>query len=168
MFALTPPPAEIGELLVRMTRLEWPTSEDQRLAYFAALDLQDVDEPSRSVEYPESTMLRFATSIPGVDGNCSMFRDEFLGLSLFGYNERAANSAAARVGYAALQEHLCDHLGPPVEEWGSESEPACLWRPGPLLLDLYYFQRPSSGIMVGPSHAERSAANDAAAAERPS
>jgi hypothetical protein len=50
----------------------------------------------------------------------------------------------------------------PVEKWGSPSEPACLWRSGPLLLDMYCFQRRSSGIMIGPSHAERSADNDAA------
>ena len=164
---LDPAPAEIGDLLIRMTKLEWPTTEEERLSYFAALGLRDGERLPPHDDDPETSPIRFTTAIAGVDGIGSVFRDEFLGVSLFGYNKPVADSPTARAGYAALKTQLSDELGPPVEEWGSDSEPACLWRPGPLLLEMHCFQRHGSGIMVSPSHAERSAANDAAAVGRP-
>jgi hypothetical protein len=126
------------------------------------LGLDDLDELPRRAEEPDGVSRRFTTSLPGsVDGISTMFRGEFLGLSLFCYHEPIGDGPRARAGFAALEAHLSRAFGPPVERWGTAAEPACLWRPGPLMLDMYCFQRLSRGIMVGPSHAERSAANDA-------
>jgi len=76
--------------------------------------------------------------------------------------EQVENGLQARAGYAALKELLSRVFGGPVEEWGTDTEPACLWTVGPLMLDMYCFQRLSSMVMVGPTHAVCSAANDAA------
>lgn len=159
---LTPSPADVADLLIQMTRLDWPTTEEDRRHYFAVLGLHDLDTVPRSDDDPDSAMIRFSTSLPGVDGTCTMFRDEFLGLSLFCYNEFLDDGPQARAGYAGLRDQLDRHLGPASEEWGTPTEPACLWPSGPLSIDMYCFQRLRSGIMVGPSHSERSAANDAA------
>ena len=164
---LIPPPEDVAELLIQMTELEWPTSEDDRRAYFDALGLRDLDTIPQREDDPDSTWRRFTTSLPGVEGSCSVFREQFLGLSLFCYNEPGDDGPQARVGYPALRDHLSRRLGAPVEEWGTPREPACLWQPGPLLLDMYCFQRLRSGVMVGPSHAERSAAHGVAIEERP-
>jgi hypothetical protein len=107
-------------------------------------------------------VIRFDTALPEVDGTGTMFRDEFLGLSLFCYDEPIDNGPAARAGYAALRGELSRSLGAPSEEWGSPTEPACLWTIGPLWIEMYCFQRLSSGVMVGPTHAQRSATNDEA------
>jgi len=163
MIELTPATEDVVDLLTRMTHLEWPTTEQDRLRYFSSLGLHDLELLPRRDDGPDSFSRRFSTSLSGeVDGLCTMFRGEFLGLSLFCYTERIANGPQARAGYAGLKSHLSRTFGTPIEEWGTPSEPACLWRPGPLMLDMYCFQRLSSGIMIDPSHAERSAANDAA------
>lgn len=163
MIALTPTTEEVADLLTRMTHLRWPTTEEDRLRYFDSLGLHDLDLLPPHKDDSDSLARRFTTSLPGaVDGICTMFRGEFLGLSLFCYSQRLDNGPHARAGYAGLKHHLSQTIGIPDEEWGAPSEPACLWRPEPLMLDMYCFQRLSSGIMVGPSHAERSAANDAA------
>jgi hypothetical protein len=156
MIELTPATEDVVDLLTRMIHLEWPTTERDRLRYFNSLGLHDLDLLPRREDDPDSLSRRFSTPLPGeVDGICTMFRGEFLGLSLFCYN-----GPQARAGYAGLKSHLSRTFGTPIEEWGSPSELACLWRSGPLMLDMYCFQRLSSGIMIGPSHVERSAAND--------
>ena len=82
-----PWPADVADLLVQMTRLDWPTSERDRRRHFDLLGLHDLDTLPQRHDEPDTSMIRFATSLPNVDGTCTMFRDEFLGLSLFCYNE---------------------------------------------------------------------------------
>ena len=163
MTELTPSTEDVTDLLICMIQLEWPTTESDRLRYFDALGLRDQEVLPPRDDDPDSVWTRFTTSLPGqVDGNCSMFRGEFLGLSIFPYSESIENGPQARAGYAGLRHHLSAALGDPIEEWGPTSEPACLWRTGLLMLEMYCFQRLTSGVMVGPSHAERTAANDQA------
>ena len=108
---------------------------------------------------------RFTSDLSAaLEGSATTFRGAFLGATLFAYDEPVENGELARVGYAAVREQVSQRLGLPVEEWGTAAEPACLWRPGPLLLSMYCFQRLRSGIMVGPDHAGRSDAYDDAAA----
>jgi hypothetical protein len=162
---LDPAPAALAELLVRTTELPWPTTEGERLTFFAALGLHDGGEaPRSSTEVAERRSRWFTSDLStALRGVASTFRGEFLGLGLFAYDEPADDGPLARAGYAGLRSELSRHLGPPVEEWGTVEAPACLWRPGELVLDLYCFQRLRSGIMVGPAHAARSDALDAAA-----
>jgi len=161
---LEPPPADVAGLLLRMTELQWPSTEEDRLGFFHRLGLHDVDGPRPGDSDLDIEHRQFGTALSSaVHGTATMFRGEFLGLSLFLYDEPTDNGLLARAGYTALRDELSQRLGPPVEEWGNANEPACLWRPGLLLLDMYCFQRLRSGIMVGPSHAKRSAALDAAA-----
>jgi len=65
-----------------------------------------------------------------------MFRGEFLGLSLFCYNEPLEDGPEARAGYAGLRDQLNRYLGRPIEEWGTPTEPASLWRSAPLAIDM--------------------------------
>lgn len=166
---LTPSPADLADLLLGMCTPSWPTTEEERLRYFQALQLHDgviADDPPQHGD-PDRRSRWFTTELTGqVDGISNTFRGQFLGLSVFAYNERVSNAESARDGYAALKALLSQALGDPVEEWGTPTERACLWRPGPLVMDMYCFQRHSSGVMVGPNHAARSDASDAAAMRR--
>lgn len=162
MLTLTPSPEELADLLLRMTRLEWPTTENERLDYFSLLGLSDTGSAEGRKDEPGVIWRQFDTALTGVGGLGTMCREEFLGLSLFCYEEEGDDGQLARRGFADLRAHLSAALGAPVEEWGTPAAPCCLWQPGPLTLDMYCFQRGRSGVMVGPSHAERSAANDAA------
>jgi hypothetical protein len=165
MVDLEPPATNLADLLVRMTELEWPTGDEDRLRFFDRLGLHDVESLQPDYSNVDTEARHFITALPGaVRGNGTMFRGEFLGLSLFPYNEPVENGLLATAGYAALRDLLSHRLGPPTEEWGTANEPACLWRLGPLFLTLYCFQRHDSGVQVGVSHATRSAAFDAAAA----
>ena len=91
MLNLTPPPADVAGLLVEMTRLEWPTGEADRRRYFDLLGLHEGDTLPQRDDEPDSTMIRFTTSLPDVNGSCTMFRDQFLGLSLFCYDDPVEN-----------------------------------------------------------------------------
>jgi hypothetical protein len=164
MVDLTPSAADLASLVVRMTELAWPTTEAERLVFFGELGLHDVESPRPDDSVPGAERRWFASDLSdGLGGTATTFRGEFLGLTLFAYDEPVENGELARVGYAAVRDHVSRRLGPPVEEWGTVAEPACLWHPGPLMLDLYCFQRLRSGIMIGPDHADRSAAHDEAA-----
>ena len=139
------------------------------MRYFHALQLRDGEPSDETGEHydPHSQSRKFTTSLPGqVDGDSTMFRNQVLGLFLFSYMEREPNAEPARVAYPALQERLTDAFGDPAETWGPPNEPACLWRPGPLLLEMHCFQRWHSGLMIGPTHAQRTVAIDAAAIHR--
>lgn len=54
VLTLTPPPEEVSDLLVRMTRLEWPTTDDERLDFFAALGLRDTGPGESTANEPDS------------------------------------------------------------------------------------------------------------------
>lgn len=137
---LTPTTGELGDLLVRMTQEPWPTTETERHGYFDRLGLRDLGPFEAHRDDHDTSRGRFATSLPGaVDGTYTVFRGELLGLSVFAYTERIANSPRARAGYAGIQESLGHAIGRPVEQWGPATEPACLWRPGLLLLEMYCF-----------------------------
>lgn len=157
----------MSDLLVRMTRFEWPTIDDERLDFLASLGLRDTGAGESKADEPDSTWHSLGTPWPSVHGIDTVYREEFLGFSLFRYEEHGSDGALARAGFAGLRKLLSDALGPPVQEWGTLHEPACFWRPGPLTIEMYCFQRHSSGVMVGPSHTERSAANDAAHDQAP-
>lgn len=164
MVDLEPSASDLATLIVRMTELEWPASEAERLVFFAGLGLHDVESPRPDDNVAGAERRWFSSDLStAVSGTATMFEGEFLGLALFAYNEPVENGELARAGYAAVREQVSGRLGPPVEEWGSATEPACLWHPGPLMLDMYCFQRLQSGIMIGPDHADRSAAYDEAA-----
>lgn len=168
MVDLEPSASDLVDLLVRMTELDWPTTEEERLAFFDDLGLHDVESPRPDVRVPDAERRWFATDLTSsLSGTATTFRGQFLGLAVFAYNEPVENGELARAGYAAVRDGVSQRLGLPVEEWGTPTEPACLWHPGPLMLDMYCFQRLQSGIMVGPDHADRSAAYDDAAGERP-
>lgn len=164
MSDLDPAPAHLADLLVRMTELDWPTTEEERLALFAALDLHDAEDAPRSTDAVlDHYSRRFGAGLSeALRGTASTFRGEFLGVSLFAYDEPVEDGELARAGYRGVLDHVSRRLGPPVEEWGTVREPACLWRTGPLMIEMYCFQRLRSGVMVGPSHAVRSDALDAA------
>ena len=168
MTQLEPTAEAVADLLVRMCREPWPTTEQDRRDYFATLGLTDQELLPVRDDDADSTWRRFTTALPEqVGGNCSTFRGEFLGLSLFCWPDQVDNGAQARTGYATLQELLNQEFGASVEEWGTDNEPACLWTVGPLTLEMYCFQRLHSSVMVGPSHTTRSAANDAAHQDHP-
>lgn len=167
---LVPSPAALADLLARMVQRPWPTTEQDRLSYFHELGLQDADESGQgTVEEQAPKMVFHDFTVPlmiGVGGLCIAFRGEVLGLSLSCYSQPGSGHPEAPEAYDLLHAQLSATLGAPVEEWGSSAEPACLWQAGDLHLDMYCFQRGSSGLLVGPSHSERSAASDAAAEAR--
>jgi hypothetical protein len=137
MTQLKPDPADVADLVIKMSQEPWPTTETDRQRYFDALGLHDLDLLPQRKDDPESVWRRFTTSLPGMEeGSCVMFRGEFLGLCLFCYTEPIDNGPQARAGFASLKRGISRTFGPAVQEWGPPSEPACLWRPGPLLLDL--------------------------------
>ena len=132
MTELTPSTEDVADLLIRMIRLDWPTTEEDRLRYFDSLGLRDQELLPPSNDDPDSVWLRFTTSLPGhVGGNCSTFRGEFLGLSLFPYTELMDNGPQARPAYAGLRHHLSTALGDPIDDGGlppnppASGEPSC-------------------------------------------
>ena len=169
MSELSPPAEDLAALLIRMCQLPWPTTEEDRRRYFCDLQLSDgeVIHMNSHQSDPETRWRCFTTALPGqVEGTCTMFRDQFLGLYLSAYNQHEPHGQPATEGWALVRYLLSQVLGDPLEEWGAADNPACLWQPGVLTLDMYCSQTPSSGIMVGPCHTQRSAANDAAALQR--
>ncbi len=160
-FDATPPPdpVELADLLVRATRLQWPTTEDERRNFFTALGLRDLGAPETPEADPRTVWRRFTTALPGeADGSAVTSHGEFLALHVVAYNQQGDDGTAAREGFGVLRKHLGGAFGPPAEEWGTPQEPACVWLLARLTLEMYCFQRGSSGVTVGLSHTQRSAA----------
>jgi hypothetical protein len=113
MVDLDPPPADLAGLLVRMTELPWPTSEEERLTFFDALGLHDIESPRPDENTVGAERRLFVSELSGaLSGTATMFHGEFLGLAFFASNEQVENGALARAGYAALREHLGRTPGP--------------------------------------------------------
>lgn len=170
MRELNPPVESLVELVVAMVDGTWPTTEEERQRFYGRLGLTELQWDSSEVDQRKggrTVSHRFVTTLPRVDGMDTMFRGEFLGLSLFAYNEPGDDGAESRTAFPLLKDMLSARLGAPAEEWGTSREPACYWAVGPLQVEMYCFQRLSSGVMLGPSHAGRSAANDREAAADP-
>jgi hypothetical protein len=74
MTELTPSTKDVADLLIRMTQLEWPTTEKERLHYFITLGLRDEEVLPPRDDDPDIVWFRFTTSLAAqVDGNCSSF-----------------------------------------------------------------------------------------------
>jgi hypothetical protein len=163
---LSPPVESLVRLLLDMIKRTWPTTEDDRHRFYERLGLRQVDSSAVDRQEDDRTVSHwFETSLVGVEGIDTMFGGEFLGLSLFAYNEPGDDGVESRTAYPLLKDAISLRLGSPAEEWGTAREPACYWTAGELQLEMYCFQRLASGVMLGPSHAERSAANDREAAD---
>ena len=165
MPVLSPPVDDLAELVLGTLEEPWPTTDDDRRSFHRRLGLQEEDVAGNTDD-DQTSMSNLATSLPGVTGVDTMFRGEFLGLSLFAYTQHHDDGAESRTAYPLLRHILSDRLGSPAEEWGPSNEPACFWLSGALQLEMYCFQRRLSGIMLGPSHVARSAAHDREAVER--
>src|SRR5215217_9357185 len=113
MTQLNPDPADVADLVIKMSQEPWPTTETDRQRYFNALGLHDLDTLPPRKDDPDSVRRRFTTSLPGTEGNCVMFRGEFLGLSLFCYTEPIDNGPQSRAGFAGLKRGLSRAFGPP-------------------------------------------------------
>lgn len=158
--ALSPDPIELTDLLLRATRLPWPDSEDQRLGFFSALGFRDCSTVETAKDDPPSNWRRFSTALIGeADGSAVTSRGRLLALQIAAYNERDQDGAAAREGFYVLRQHLSSALGPPIEEWGTAQEPACAWHPAPMTVEMYCFQRGSSGVLIGLSRTGSSQAS---------
>lgn len=134
MPTLTPNVENVAGLVLDMMDGTWPTSDDDRQVFYSSHGLTQVASSAGEAlrrEHGRTLMHQFETSLPGVYGIDTMFRDEFLGLSLFAYDESVDDGAASRAAYPLLRDLLSDRLGAPAEEWGTAHEPACYWRCGP-------------------------------------
>ena len=170
MTELIPPVADLADLVLAMVDPPWPTTEDDRLDFYRRVGLTQLEwDNSGFDERPDdhSVWHRFATSLPEVDGMDTMFRDQFLGLSLFAYNQPGDDGPASRTAYPLLKDRFTARFGAPTEEWGTEREPACYWAVGAVQVEMYCFQRLASGVMLRPSHRDRTAEHDRQAAADP-
>jgi len=157
MHALRPDPVELTALLLRATGLPWPDTEDQSRGFYSALNFRSLSNPETAQDDPQTTWRRFRTALIGeADGSTVTTRGKLLALQITAYNERGDDGPAAREGFNLLRQHLSSALGAPIEEWGAAREPACRWHPVPMTVEMYCFQRGSSGVMVGLSRTEPS------------
>jgi hypothetical protein len=152
MSQLDPDPSAVADLVVRVTRLPWPSGTTDHDRYFAELGLVGAGPAEAPRNDRDTQWRRLTTPLSGVvDASISLFRGELLGIHITCYNQRQDNGPQAQEGFAAVKQLLTDAFGPPTEEWGSLREPACLWQLSAVSVDTYCFQRDPSGTMVGTS-----------------
>lgn len=102
MTTLEPSPSEIADLLVAMTELEWPTSEDERLRFFRRLGLRDTSSPEPGDDGLHTEHWNITTTaLPAVEGMAYTFRGEFRGLSLLAYDGPRTDGPLAATGMRA-------------------------------------------------------------------
>lgn len=160
---LEPAVSDLADLVTSMFVNDWPRTEDERRQWFHDLGLTETGSASAHVQMkPEYHLNGMSTSLSGfVTGVCSMFRNEFLGLSLFAYSSNLPDGVSALTALPELAAKFDAALGPRAEQWGTSSEPALLWRQGALHLEMYCIQQPHSQIMLSLGHTARSEALEA-------
>jgi hypothetical protein len=90
---LVPDPSAVADLVVRMTRLPWPSGAADRDRYFAELGLVNAGPAGAPRNDPDTQWRRLTTPLSGVvDASISLFRGELLGIHLTCYNQRQDNS----------------------------------------------------------------------------
>ena len=131
MTQLNPDPADVADLVIKMSQEPWPTTETDRQRYFDALGLHDLDLLPQRKDDPDNVWHRFTTSLPGmVEGSCVMFRGEFLGLCLFCYTEPIDNGPQARAGFASLKRGISRSSDPPSKNGAHHQNPLAFGGPG--------------------------------------
>lgn len=145
-----PTPEEVARLVEALLASDWPTTEEERAAWFdrhairvegATLDHEEHGSESWSVR-PEAGATRTGWHV---------FEGEFVGVSWFlwdGGSPTWDEVWAARVGAAAteLRERLIALVGPPTEEsWLDDFRFTSFWETGGRSVDLYLHGGPVLG-----------------------
>lgn len=161
MAALHPEPTDVASLVLALVSQPWPSNPEELSSYTNGFHLAALSARSPTGDQ-SSLRSHWYTTFLGDQVKCqvSTFRDELLGVHFTVYEERGDCGVDARRGFAALSELLTAALGVPNEQWGTEDQPASLWRVGELYIEMYCFQKDPSGVLVGPSHAARNALHD--------
>jgi hypothetical protein len=97
MSQLVPDPTAVANLVVRMTRLPWPSGAADRDRYFAELGLVDGGLPERRGTIPIPSGRCSRPPLSGVvDASVSLFRCELLGIHITCFNQRQDNGPPRR------------------------------------------------------------------------
>lgn len=167
MPTLTPNVENVAGLVLDMMDGTWPTSDDDRQVFYSSHGLTQVASSAGEAlrrEHGRTLMHQFETSLPGVYGIDTMFRDEFLGLSFVRLRRVRRRWSRIAGGVSVTQGSSLGSAWCACRGVGHGSRAGLLLAVRPLQTEMYCFQRLPSGVMVGPSHVARSAAYDHEAA----
>lgn len=108
---MTPSTNEVFDLVVRLISSDWPTSADQRDAWFAAFGFPDGDWAVSEGKYPGDVAM---PGWPGATFGCHSFQGEFVGVHWFlwkGLPVEQVHDAATE-----LRQRFISRAGEPGEE----------------------------------------------------
>lgn len=132
-----PSAPELADLVVAMVGSEWPTTEEERVAWARERGLPDGGDACTDLDERLPETRNFEA--PGAVLQCGwhFFRDEFVGINLF-WDEGAAAPGVVSAAAETLREQFSQRWEP-VEELADEIQGfTALWQPQGKQIDLYW------------------------------
>ena len=161
--SLAPDPAQAVQLVLAVTRGDWPATDEAVRNLFAALGVRPVDthsdagadhratdDPADVETWPSPIDIR-RLDVPfggEVYASWSTHSGDFLGIDLQLYNAPRPNEPGSRLGYDRILALLSQDLGTPTNAWDDEEVPPRLWEVGRWRVVLHLFILRDSGVML--------------------
>ncbi|MGA7206068.1 MAG: hypothetical protein WBX27_15700 [Specibacter sp.] len=162
---LIPDPTTIAAVVAQLVEGTWPDSDEERVNLFERLLFKSGDRLDQDLEGSPSASFALSTELPGISfASWSTYNGKFMSIYFHVYSFPEAEPPASRLGHDAVWGILTDLYGQPTRLLNNEEVPPSSWKINGRELDLHFFNRRDSSLMLSISDGEISAAADAEAA----
>ncbi|WP_146238917.1 hypothetical protein [Arthrobacter livingstonensis] len=162
---LIPDPSAIAAVVAQLVEGTWPGSDAERENLFERVPFKSGERLNQGIEGSSTTSFALVTELPGISfASWSTYNGKFMSINLHAYSFPEAESRTTRLGHDAVCGILTDLYGQPTRLLSNEEVPPSTWKVNGREIDLHFFNRRNSSLMLSVSDSELAAATDAEAA----
>lgn len=162
---LIPDPSAIAAVVAQLVEGKWPGSDAERENLFERLLFKSGERLNQGSEGSPSASFALVTELPGISfASWSTYNGRFVSISFHAYSFPEAEAPATKLGHDAVWDILTDLYGQPSRLLNNEEVPPSSWKVNGRKIDMHFFNRRDSSLMLSISDGELSAAVDTEAA----
>ena len=162
---LIPDPSAIAAVVAQLVEGTWPGSDAERVNLFERLLFKSGERLNQGIEGSPTASFALVTELPGISfASWSTYNGRFMSINLHAYSFPEAEASATRLGHDAVWGILTDLYGQPARLLNNEEVPPSSWKVNGREIDMHFFNRRDSSLMLSISDSELAAAADAEAA----
>lgn len=161
---LIPEPSAIAAVVAQLLEGKWPSTDEERANLFERLLFKSGERLDQDLEGSPSAFFTLVTKLPGISfASWSTYNGRLMSVHFHVYSFQEAKAPATRLGHDAVWGILTDLYGQPTRLLKNEEVPPSSWKINGREVDMDFFNRRDSSLMLSISDGELTAAADDAA-----
>ncbi|WP_104092527.1 hypothetical protein [Arthrobacter sp. GMC3] len=162
---LIPDPSAIADVVAQLVDGKWPGSDGERENLFERLLFKSGERLHQAAEGFAAESFALFTKLPGISfASWDAYDGKFMSVNLHAYSFPEAEAPITRLGHDAVWGILTDRYGQPARLLNNEEVPPSNWKVNGRDVDVHFFNRRDSSLMLSVSDGELSGRANAEAA----